>query len=202
MNKLTSWIKWTHIKGLGIGWTNCFRVLACKWVVPVKCLSKIGKADQNGFWSYLILSYSSVKLSQDEIGFRSIGPTACWIFLMILKSLERDKEWSSRCFWQKICERAKWNLKTPPRTFECTVLYYRALLALEWRSKGTACTISETWCDAMLSRKLQIACCVGTLQLKNVRMINSWLCSTSLYHHYKCTMSLGTSSTSSSRSST
>ena len=40
---------------------------------------------------------------------------------------------------------------------------------------------TEARCDAIFSRKLQIAWRVRTLELKNVRMINCWLCSTSLY---------------------
>ena len=65
-----------------------------------------------------------------------------------------------------------------PEVQYCTI----ELLALEGLFMGTICMISEARCDSMLSRKLQIACCVSTLQLlKNVRMINSWLCSTSLY---------------------
>ena len=45
----------------------------------------------------------------------------------------------------------------------------------------------------MLSRKLQIACSVSTLQfLKNVRMINSWLCSTWLITITNISISLGT----------
>ena len=51
----------------------------------------------------------------------------------------------------------------------CTI----ELLPLEEPFKRTICMISEARCDAMLSRKLQTACCASTPQLKNVRMINS-----------------------------
>ena len=62
MTKLTSEIKSTHIRGLGIGWINYFWVLALQTSVSRKFSPKIGKAGKNRFSSDLLLSHISTQI--------------------------------------------------------------------------------------------------------------------------------------------